>query len=293
MAKEKSTQTHLEGIEDDRGKSQVRSPLRYPGGKSRATKQILSLIPDFDEYREPFLGGGSIYIATIKKFPKKQYWINDNFKELYCFWSQLKKNSNKVIKEIQLTFDAYKDIENGEELYNKLVNLENYNEQEAAVRFFVLNRITFSGTIESGGFSNESFNKRFTQSSIDRLSPFKELLKNTKITCKDYSYLTDYQGEKVFMFLDPPYLSTKSSKLYGKKGDMHTSFDGEKFAEKAKSSKHKWLITFDDSKEVRSLFKGYNIFPLELQYGMNNYKQKIAAKGKELIITNYEPRKSQ
>ena len=80
---------------------------------------------------------------------------------------------------------------------------------------------------------------------------------------------------------------------YGKKGDMHTSFDGEKFAEKAKSSKHKWLITFDDSKEVRSLFKGYNTFPLDLQYGMNNYKQKTAAKGKELIITNYEPRKTQ
>ena len=51
---------------------------------------------------------------------------------------------------------------------------------------------------------------------------------------------------------------------------------------------HNWLITYDDSPQIRDNFKSKNICAWELQYGMNNYKQSEAAKGKELIITNYQ-----
>jgi DNA adenine methylase len=49
----------------------IKSPLRYPGGKSRAVDLISSLIPDFDDYREPFLGGGSLFINLKQIFPSK------------------------------------------------------------------------------------------------------------------------------------------------------------------------------------------------------------------------------
>ena len=55
-----------------------------------------------------------------------------------------------------------------------------------------------------------------------------------------------------------------------------------------KKIKHKWMITYDDCKEIRNLFSFANIINWEFQYGMNNYKQNSAAKGKELIITNYD-----
>ncbi len=90
------------------------------------------------------------------------------------------------------------------------------------------------------------------------------------------------------MFLDPPYFSTTKSKLYGKKGDLHINFDHARFAKVMKNVKHKWLITYDDCPEVRDLFSFAHIKTFELQYGMNNYKQKTAGKGKEIIITNYE-----
>ena len=41
----------------------LKTPLRYPGGKSRACTKIESYFPDlskYKEYREPFLGGGSV-----------------------------------------------------------------------------------------------------------------------------------------------------------------------------------------------------------------------------------------
>ena len=54
----------------------MRSPFRYPGAKGgKAAPLILSQAPrDYDEYREPFVGGGSIYFAHDQR---KHRWIND------------------------------------------------------------------------------------------------------------------------------------------------------------------------------------------------------------------------
>lgn len=95
-------------------------------------------------------------------------------------------------------------------------------------------------------------------------------------------------GNGVFIFLDPPYLEKSKSRLYGVNGDLHISFDHRRFAQNMKVCKHKWLITYDDSDDIRKMFSFANIYEWELQYGMNNYKQKNARKGKELFISNYD-----
>ena len=265
----------------------IKTPLRYPGGKSRAVKKILPLIPEFDEFREPFLGGGSIFIASKQIHPHQTFWINDIYEDLYCFWIQLQNNTEKLLSEIQNIYDKYKELDDGKLLFELMTKKIFYEELEKAVKFFVLNRITFSGTIEAGGYSKGAFDSRFTQSSIDRLIPFKNLLNGVKISSHDYSKLISKEGNNVFIFLDPPYYSATKSKLYGKKGSLHINFDHERFAETIKSTQHKWLITYDNSEEIRKLYKDYNLIEWELQYGMNNYKKTNAPKGKELIITNY------
>jgi DNA adenine methylase len=141
--------------------------------------------------------------------------------------------------------------------------------------------------VESGGYSQQAFEKRFTDSSIVRLKDLGRMLVNTTITNLDYQQLIDAPGEGVFIFLDPPYLSATKSKLYGKNGDLHTSFDHQRFAKAMESCSHKWLITYDDSDEIRKLFSFAQIIEWDLQYGMNNYKQEKASKGKELMIKNY------
>ena len=46
--------------------TKVKTPFRYPGGKFYALKHILPLIDQisYDEYREPFVGGGSIFLVS-------------------------------------------------------------------------------------------------------------------------------------------------------------------------------------------------------------------------------------
>ncbi|MGK7925279.1 MAG: DNA adenine methylase [Spirulina sp.] len=266
----------------------IKSPLRYPGGKSKAIPTILQyLTPTFAEYREPFVGGGSLFIYLQQKHHYRQFWINDLNPEVYYFWKVLQNNPDRLIAESRRIKASDRK---GKELFQELAEMETdrLTADERAVRFFILNRITFSGTIEAGGFSQCSFEKRFTDSSISRLQPLPEILKNTKITNLDYSAVLREPGENVFIFLDPPYLTATESRLYGKRGNLHTSFDHQRFASLLKDCPHQWLITYDDSPEIRENFKFAYIHEWELQYGMNNYKQKTAGKGRELMITNYE-----
>ena len=277
----------------------VRTPLRYPGGKSKALRQIFAQFPtSFQTYREPFVGGGSVFIELKKLNPDLPIWINDLNPDVYYFW---KCAQSQLTEFTQTVRDIKHTCNDGRGLFQELatVDVDRLSDLERAVRFFVLNRITFSGTIEAGGYSQKSFEQRFTDSSIDRLSALSPVLDGVKITNLDYSELLqddeDSKGDREacgnrdrsFIFLDPPYLSATKSKLYGKRGHYHSSFDHDRFAQLLQRCPHLWLITYDDCPEVRENFQFAQIYEWELQYGMNNYKQDKANKGSELFISNY------
>lgn len=269
--------------------------MRYPGGKSRALKKILPLIPaNISEFREPFVGGGSVFFAIRGIFQDaiRSYWINDLNYDLYCFWKQVRDNVTNVVKELRKTHTTTTD---GRALFEKLARSKDLlcqdqdmlTEFERAVRFFILNRITFSGVVDSGGYSQAAYKKRFTVSSIDRVEMIAPYLSGVEITNQDYTHSLFQEGDDVFIFLDPPYWKATESKLYGTRGTLHTSFDHKRFAENMKKCPHKWLITYDDSPIIRDLFHFADIHEWTLQYGMNNYKKNSAAKGNELFIKNY------
>lgn len=268
-------------------KGEVKSPLRYPGGKSRAVKKIIPIIPKFKEFREPFVGGGSVFIALKQRtrYLDPLYKINDLNKNLYCFWKNARDNNKKLTRKIR---DLRNSYQNGRKLYEDFLSKEKKNCFERAVYFFIMNRITFSGLTSSGGYSEQSYKRRFTNSSIDRAEMIKNVLEGVVITNKDYEEVVLEKGEDVFIFLDPPYLKSAKKRLYGNNGDLHVNFSHERFSKVMKKCNHKWLITYDDTEEIRDLFSFANIYTWELQYGMNNYKKSSAKKGKELFISNYD-----
>lgn len=263
----------------------IKSPLRYPGGKSRAVELIASLVPSFEEYREPFIGGGSIFIYLKQKFPNRKFWINDLYFELFKFWEMSQQNTEGVLEQI---YEWRTKYPNGKELHRFLVdNMLHFNDLERASAFFIFNRITFSGTTESGGFSEQAFHGRFTESSIVRLKEFSKVLPETKITNLDYQEVVNTEGGNVFIFLDPPYYSATKSGLYGKRGTLHKGFDHERFAETMKNCKHNWVITYDDCPYIRDLFSFSNIMMWDATYGMKNVAENANQIGKELFISNF------
>ena len=264
----------------------IKSPLRYPGGKSRVAEKIASLVPPFEEYREPFVGGGSVFFALKQKFPERKFWINDIYAELANFWRQNQTNSEAVLDQINIWKNEFKD---GKELFYFLrENKNSFDDIKKAAAFFVFNRITFSGTTEAGGFSNQAFEKRFTGSSIERLSKIPTVLEDVKITDFDFEKVIKEDGQKVFLFLDPPYFSAVNSALYGKNGNLHKSFDHERFARTLKNCPHGWLLTYDDSPFIRELFSFAFVADWSLTYGMRNVTKDSTQTANELVISNYD-----
>lgn len=80
----------------------VKNILRYPGGKSKAIKMIISKIPtNIKEFREPMVGGGSVSLAIKQLFPNVKIKINDLNYDLICFWKILRDYPDKLILEVK------------------------------------------------------------------------------------------------------------------------------------------------------------------------------------------------
>ena len=148
----------------------VRSPLRYPGGKSRAVKIIARYIPKgTKQLCSPFFGGGSFEIFCAQNGVRVYGY--DNFQPLVDFWQLLLNNPEKLADGVEKYHPIKK--EKFYELQN--VQLESKNKLECAILFFVLNRASFSGSTLSGGMASggPDGNPRFTRSSIERLRHFR------------------------------------------------------------------------------------------------------------------------
>ena len=266
----------------------IKSPLRYPGGKSKLVKEISKYIPiNFNEFREPFFGGGSVSFYFVNKYPNKIYRASDRNLDLVCFWQQLKDNPQQLYKEVLQIYESFRGNE-GKRLFNIIMNRRNENLTcfQRAVDFFVLNRITYSGTVDSGGFSNQAFQKRFTKSSIDRLLEAHKIIRYIDIIHSDFEVLINDPGENVFIYLDPPYYSKSNSKLYGKRGNLHTEFDHLRLYEALRNSTHLWLLSYDDDDFIRNLYSDFFIEVINVTYGTGNNKKQT-----ELLIANYDLKK--
>ena len=268
-----------------------RSPLRYPGGKQKAIEQISKAFPSEKvlEYREPLVGGASVYFYARKIDLAQSFWINDAFKELISFWSvvQNPETCARIIDDLERLRSSFKTPEEIKAYFLKVREEEVTDEYREALLFFFFNRVTFSGTTRAGGFSSAASLTRFTASSIERLRPMPIALAGARITNIDFQEVVTAPGDGVFLFLDPPYFT--ATKLYGHSGSLH-AFDHWKLAKLLKKTSHRFLITYDDCDDIRDLYSWANIKSWKLQYGMNNCNtEKKSRIGSELLISNYNP----
>jgi DNA adenine methylase len=272
------------------------TPLRTPGGKSKVVKKTLSpLFPDsFNEFYEPFIGGGSVALWIAQMYPDMKIHINDLNPKLYIFWKVLKTKSESLIKGLHNIRQQHnpKDVEVGKLLLQDMQDIL-YNHKDdysIAIAYYVLNKISFSGLTEHGSLSKLAYEKTFNDGNIDRLIEISSLMKNFEIYNLDFEEIMKKPTDNDFTFLDPPY-QIDSSNLYGKKGELHSGFDHEKFLQSVKLLKGKWMITYNDNEWLREVYKDYKIIDAEYRYCMSfdtdDNGNKTTRMKNELIIVNY------
>jgi DNA adenine methylase len=247
---------------------------------------------NYDEFREPFLGGGSVAIYITKKYPNLDIWVNDLYEPLVNFWQQLQmfgvdlSNALTTIKSTANTPDKARQL--------FLVSKEKINDQDVsnfdrAVAFYIVNKCSFSGLTESSSFSAQASNSNFSMRGIEKLPAYSKLIEHWRITNYSYDYLMD--GNKgAFMYLDPPY--DIKDNLYGHKGSMHKGFDHDKFAADCDSCCMHQLISYNSDQLVKDRFKNWNAAEFDLTYTMRSVGEYMREQQqrKELLLFNYEMR---
>ena len=271
---------------------QYKTPLRYPGGKSRACIKLDTFFPDlsqYSEFREPFLGGGSVAIHVTKKYPKIKIWVNDLYEPLTNFWQQLQHEGNYIYKQLQQLKSRYPDPSSARGLFldaKKIINDWKADAKDRAVAFYIVNKCSFSGLTESSSFSKQASDSNFSMRGIERIPGFSQLIERWKITGLSYEDMLSDE-KNVFTYLDPPY--DIKDNLYGKKGNMHKSFDHDQFAHNCDHHTGHQLISYNSSQLVKDRFSGWNVSQFNHTYTMRSVGQymKNQQQRQELVIYNY------
>ena len=271
----------------------LKTPLRYPGGKSRAVVKLLQYLPDLTqvkEFREPFLGGGSVALEITKRYPHIEIWVNDLYEPLYNFWCELQHNGQDLQDAIWSKKNHYPDPDTARKLFNQSkeeINDPDLSSFDRAVAFYIVNKCSFSGLTESSSFSEQASQSNFSFNGIDRLVEYSEIIEGWTITNLSYERML-CDDKNVFTYLDPPY--DIKDNLYGRKGSMHKGFDHDEFANWCDGYTSPMLISYNSSQLVRDRFKEWTVGEFAHTYTMRSvgcYNTDQAAR-KELVLLNYE-----
>ena len=275
-------------------KKGLKTPLRYPGGKSRACYKMESYFPDlkkYTEFREPFLGGGSVALFVSKKYPHLKITVNDLYEPLANFWSNLQMFGDDLTKDLRNLKITHCNQDSARCLFAEMKDIisnNKFTDLERAVAFYVVNKCSFSGLTESSSFSAQASDSNFSMRGIEKLPEYSELISNWHINQYSYEYLMrENVHDGIFMYLDPPY--EIKIPIYGKRGAMHKYFDHDKFADDCNNSKIHMLISYNSSQIIKDRFKNWSVGEFDLTYSMRTTGDymKNQKDRKELMLFNY------
>lgn len=271
----------------------IKSFVRYPGAKSRHTDKILQYFQiNESEYREPFIGGGSVFLASSFT----QGWINDIDPAIYDLWRLVKESPEtltNLIKEHTIILDHQKSPKKIEAALNLWKTIrDGEGDYPEGYRALFLIKTCFSG-IKSGGptggmhqTGKYNLTSRWSpEMTISRINAVHNRLQGVRITKLNYEELVIEAGQDVAIYFDPPYL---------KKGDQCYDFyftleDHEKFAKTVVVCPHRYVVTLDDCEELRDIWSNlvpnHLILSEEWSYSMSDYREENRV-GKEMFIVD-------
>lgn len=196
----------------------VKPFIKWAGGKSQLLDTIREKYPKtIERYCEPFVGGGAVLIDVLANFQPKEVLINDINPELTNTYTQIRDNSETVIKlldNMKEKFWAFNNDERKEYFYSKRDRFNELIEQSAATEekaalFIFLNKTCFNGLyrVNGKGFYNVPMGsyKKPPICDAENIRLISDLIQNVQIKSGDYSDCLSFIDENTFVYIDPPY----------------------------------------------------------------------------------------
>lgn len=246
----------------------MNSFISWIGGKKLLRKKILEQFPeDYGRYIEVFGGAAWVLFGKEEKGMEVYNDVNSNLINLYrCVKyhpEALQKELDSVLMSRELFFDAIQDI-------------KGLTDIQRAARFFISIKESYRTKLDSFGVRPKNMRK-----AVEFLKEASKRLDKVVIEHLDFEHLIrTYDRPDALFYLDPPYYDTE--KYYP---DRFLSEDHKRLRNTLRNIQGKFILSYNDCREIRSLYDGYKI--LEIDRSDNLRTKSGIRRYKELIIKNY------
>ena len=252
---------HLTAVRPHRGV--VRTPLRYPGGKTRLTGFLAKVIQEGGwagcTYVEPYAGGAGAALSLLHDSVVGHIVINDLDRCIASFWAAAVNDSEAFLERFdapQVTLETWHEQR---EIYR---HPDSASTLELGFATFFLNRTNRSGIMNAGVIGGQKQDgtyksgARYNQADLrGKLAWLGQHSHAITVSNDDgLTLLREYLPRTdVVAYVDPPYFD-KGSYLYM---NSFTESAHADLAELLKEQcKTRWVLTYDDVPEIRELYRG-------------------------------------
>jgi DNA adenine methylase len=208
---------------------ELRSPLKYVGGKFVSAQRIVSAFPEPDQYQtynEPC--GGAAHVLIAKPNWGHREVLNDLNGDLMNFWRQLADHADELVAQLQarpysreLYYEAYLKLFDGSKL----------DPMTRAVYWFYCLRNSATGWIRKTptGWNNTLGSAQAYYAALDYFLPVQKRITQPRVILDDRDVervVEEYDSPKTLHYIDPPYIGAEyyyqvGWKRWGKKPFHH------------------------------------------------------------------------
>ncbi len=283
------------------------SPLRYPGGKTKAIGLITQYLPDElpKKILSPFIGGASLEICWANNLDVDEVIGCDIFHPLTLFWNCILSDPNKLADELEKfelsddNYRAYKVI-----LKDWYEGNKKLTDFEAAAYYYYNMQLSYGPMFLGWTSPSKPTTERDYNNILKRIREFS----CPKLKIETLSFeesLNKYQDH--FVYADPPYLLGYDSEVFkaiypNQQGEHHKGFDHELFRDLMISRNTDWIISYNNCGTICDWYSNYEqqypTWQYSYQQGETRKKDidgnsvkgaKDSRKtGKEILIVNTE-----
>lgn len=265
------------------------TPLRYPGGKSQLAPLVIDILRKNDliygEYAEPFAGGAGIAMTLLLNSYVSRIYLNDIDPAIHAFWHSVLHDTEDLCRRMidtPVTMDEWRR--------QRTIFLDTACADITAKGFatLFLNRTNRSGILRGGvigGLNQDGnykldcrFNRQDLVRKIKRIALHADLI---ELSCLDAATfvktVVPRTSKHTLVNLDPPY--------YSKGPELYTNFyrheDHAALAHAVATIKRRWMVTYDDTPEIRHLYSRWRNFSSNLVYSAQ-----VKRVGVELLVVD-------
>jgi len=259
-----------------------RSPFRYPGGKTWLIPTVRQWLKQerksIAELIEPFAGGGIVSLTAAFEKLANHITMVEMDEEIAAVWEVILNGKNKWLADKIYSYElTHENVKN---------DLDNPNKELQDIAFCTIlkNRIFHGGILAKGsgmiknGENGKGIASRWYPKTLrDRILAIGRVKDKISFVTGDAfkAIEQNISNDKAYFFIDPPYT------VAGKRLYTYFDIDHEKLFSLTAKLTGKFMLTYDDTPDIRRLALKYN-----LQYRTIPMKTTLHYEKNEIIISD-------